>query len=96
MGCACVHFLGNSTLERAAKIEAEPQLLHTQPEFFIKRDVYMRWIEDGKDFGVYHGVVKNVDNDKLGGAQLWGILWDDNKTTDFTITDMQKFCVQHV
>jgi hypothetical protein len=87
---------GNSTLERAAKIEAELQLLHTQPEFFIKRDVYMRWIEDGKDFGVYHGVVKNVDNDKLGGAQLWGILWDDNKTTDFTITDMQKFCVQHI
>ena len=87
---------GNSTLERAAKIEAELQLLHTQPEFFIKRDVYMRWIQDGKDFGVYHGVVKNVDNDKLGGAQLWGILWDDNTTTDFTITDMQKFCIQHI
>eukprot|EP01047_Picozoa_sp_COSAG01_P126743 COSAG01_NODE_55928_length_321_cov_8.558559_1_plen_55_part_10 len=52
------------------RIEGELQLLHTRPEFFIGKDVFMRWIQDGKDYGVVHGKVKNIDADKHDdGAQ---------------------------
>ena len=86
---------GNTALETAARIEGELQLLHTRPEFFIGKDVFMRWIQDGKDYGVVHGKVKNIDADKHDdGAQLWGIKWDDDTQSDYTLADMQKFCVQ--
>eukprot|EP01049_Picozoa_sp_SAG25_P000343 SAG25_NODE_11_length_28117_cov_24.264901_4_plen_161_part_00 len=86
---------GNAALETATRIEGELQLLHTRPEFFIGKDVFMRWIQDGKDYGVVHGKVINIDADKHDdGAQLWGIQWDDDTRSDYTLADMQKFCVQ--
>jgi hypothetical protein len=39
--------------------------------------------------------VINIDADKHDdGAQLWGIQWDDDTRSDYTLADMQKFCVQ--
>ena len=36
-----------------------------------------------------------MDTDKHDdGAQLWGIKWDDDTQSDYTLADMQKFCVQ--
>jgi hypothetical protein len=56
--------------------------------------VYQRWTEHDTDQGVHHGVVRDTDTDRETGATLWGINWDDGKTSDFTLADMQDFCVK--
>jgi hypothetical protein len=38
--------------------------------------------------------VRDTDTDRETGATLWGINWDDGKTSDFTLADMQDFCVK--
>ena len=57
--------------------------------------MYQRWIEDHVDHGVVHGTVRDVDDDRDTGAVLWGIEWDDGTKSDYTLQDMQNYCVSN-
>ena len=87
--------LGNQVEEQGARIERELQQLRSDPAAFKGRDVYQRWIEDHVDYGVVHGTVRDIDEDRESGAVLWGIDWDDGTKSDYTLQDMQNYCVSN-
>ena len=87
--------LGNQVEEQGARIERELQQLRSDPAAFKGRDVYQRWIEDHVDHGVVHGTVRDIDEDRESGAVLWGIDWDDGTKFDYTLQDMQNYCVSN-